>query len=630
MKKSMQIRGWFLAIASMVIMPQAIAIERISVSSGNEQANNNSYNPSISANGRYTAFNSNADNLVPGDTNGTSDVFVHDSNTGRTQRVSVSSNAEQANNFSGNPVITADGSEIIFSSSANNLADGVPGVFVHHRLQRTTKRLHLPYNARVLSTSASGRYIAFTTTLRRLTVDDNNYIDLYIHDRQTGAYELIPYPQGSIDDYNPNTDWLVISNVSITEDGRYVLYRAGIDPIFDDDLYADYYLYDRENTTHTDYNTDANVILSSNGQFLISRTGANIVVQDRQGLETRKIYAPGPGSFHSISEDGRYLVTQIYLDVVIYDLISGKSAWVNPPNVEGSGLTGLNDVSDLKPGISADGDYITFASIRDVYTEGDTNQNIDIFVTTNPLIDAQSQPLIVNKLINYKDRYLPHSYYGFLLGSPYRVDYQATNNSPERLFNVEVYDNDQLACNLYTLEPGQTKRRCGSLQRVNDSGYFVDKVQARGVVATSADVRVADTKSYYSAALKLSPYQYGLTVVYSVKNSQGKWESTDYNDSIVQVNSKQVQVRFYVKNRTRGAIYNVETFHDPESPVDGGWVEQCDFGTIYPQQIRFCTRTVNFDQSGLNVVNGRVRAGNAIAQSNYILKSADQLRVMVP
>jgi len=66
-------------------------------------------------------FESLASNLVPGDTNGVIDVFVHDRQTGRTSRVSVGSDGTQADNASVNPTISADGRYVTFESFANNL-----------------------------------------------------------------------------------------------------------------------------------------------------------------------------------------------------------------------------------------------------------------------------------------------------------------------------------------------------------------------------------------------------------------------------------------------------------------------------------------------------------------------------
>ena len=92
-------------------LPNASAgtTERVSVSSAGEEGNDESWWCSISAEGRYVAFHSSASNLVPGDTNGHSDVFVRDRLTGTTERVSVSSAGEEGNDASSSPFISADG-----------------------------------------------------------------------------------------------------------------------------------------------------------------------------------------------------------------------------------------------------------------------------------------------------------------------------------------------------------------------------------------------------------------------------------------------------------------------------------------------------------------------------------------
>src|SRR5438067_11090755 len=103
--------------------------ERVSVdSAGNEQIgpppDGPTPPPSISADGRFVAFDSRATNLVPGDTNGRSDVFVHDRQTRRTERVSVDSAGTQADAESASPALSADGRFVAFSSSATNLVPG--------------------------------------------------------------------------------------------------------------------------------------------------------------------------------------------------------------------------------------------------------------------------------------------------------------------------------------------------------------------------------------------------------------------------------------------------------------------------------------------------------------------------
>ena len=72
------------------------AIARVSANSAGEGGNNSSWDPAITADGRYVAFSSSATNLVPLDTNDYGDVFLHDRTSGQTTRISVSGEGVQA------------------------------------------------------------------------------------------------------------------------------------------------------------------------------------------------------------------------------------------------------------------------------------------------------------------------------------------------------------------------------------------------------------------------------------------------------------------------------------------------------------------------------------------------------
>tara|TARA_B100000809_G_scaffold113046_1_gene111575 strand:+ start:72 stop:458 length:387 start_codon:yes stop_codon:yes gene_type:complete len=91
---------------------------------GRTEGNGHSGEPSISADGRYVAFMSDANNLVSGDTNGDTDIFVHDRETGQTELVSVDSDSSPGNRQSRQSSISADGRYVAFSSDANNLVPG--------------------------------------------------------------------------------------------------------------------------------------------------------------------------------------------------------------------------------------------------------------------------------------------------------------------------------------------------------------------------------------------------------------------------------------------------------------------------------------------------------------------------
>src|SRR5256712_11806173 len=100
--------------------------ERVSVTSGGTEGNGASLGSALSADGRFVAFDSAATDLVAGDTNGVSDVFVHDRQTGTTERVSVASGGAQGNGSSSRgglalpPALSADRRFIAFLRAANN------------------------------------------------------------------------------------------------------------------------------------------------------------------------------------------------------------------------------------------------------------------------------------------------------------------------------------------------------------------------------------------------------------------------------------------------------------------------------------------------------------------------------
>lgn len=123
-------------------------ITRVSVGAGNAQANGASSEPAVSADGRYVVFTSTATNLVGGDTNGASDVFVHDRTAGTTARVSVTGGGAQANGASRAGAISPSGDWVAFESDATNLvsgdSNGVTDVFAALRSGGTVLRMSAP------------------------------------------------------------------------------------------------------------------------------------------------------------------------------------------------------------------------------------------------------------------------------------------------------------------------------------------------------------------------------------------------------------------------------------------------------------------------------------------------------
>ncbi len=155
---------------------------------------NISGSPTISADGRFVAFRSAATNLVSGDTNATTDIFVRDRQTGTTTIVSRHSDGSNASAFSFSPSISADGRFVAFGSHANNLVDddtnGSPDVFVHDRSTSTTVRVSVRSNGDEgnsaswePSISGDGTKVAFITSATNLVPNDTNASnDAVVHD----------------------------------------------------------------------------------------------------------------------------------------------------------------------------------------------------------------------------------------------------------------------------------------------------------------------------------------------------------------------------------------------------------------------------------------------------------------
>ena len=137
-----------LTIGHALQKPESPKITRVSVSSKGVEADYDSKNASVSADGRFVAFESKASNLVPGDTNGATDVFGHDLSQGTTWRISVDSSGNQGDGNSRRPKVSADGSGVMFSSSATNLVsgdtNGVNDMFLRDTISGTTTRADDP------------------------------------------------------------------------------------------------------------------------------------------------------------------------------------------------------------------------------------------------------------------------------------------------------------------------------------------------------------------------------------------------------------------------------------------------------------------------------------------------------
>jgi len=150
-----------------------------------------SFEPSLSATGRFVAFTSSASNLVGNDTNGAEDVFVHDRETKKTKLISKRTNGAQGDDSSYEPSISASGRYVAFASDASTLVgndtNGSSDVFVHDRWQKKTRRVSVKNgggqgsdHSEAPALSADGRFVAFESEAKLVTFDTNDGWDIYL------------------------------------------------------------------------------------------------------------------------------------------------------------------------------------------------------------------------------------------------------------------------------------------------------------------------------------------------------------------------------------------------------------------------------------------------------------------
>ena len=208
---------------------------RVSVGfSGGTQGNGSSFRPALSADGRFVAFESFATNLVPNDSNATKDIFVHDRETGQTSRVSVGfSGGTQGNGSSINAALSADGRFVAFSSNATNLvpndSNASSDIFVHDRTTGQTSRVSVGFSGGTQGNggsinpalSADGRFVAFESNATNLVpTDSNTRRDIFVHDRETGQTSRVSVSSGGVQGNN------VSFNAALSADGRFVAFES--------------------------------------------------------------------------------------------------------------------------------------------------------------------------------------------------------------------------------------------------------------------------------------------------------------------------------------------------------------------------------------------------------------------
>jgi Tol biopolymer transport system component len=348
-----------------------------SQSTGGALGNGASSQSSLSADGRYVAFASNASNLVAGDTNGVADIFVRDLHSGVTRRVSVSTGGAQANRRSNQPRISGNGRYVAFTSEASNLVAGdvdhEPDVFVRDLQTGTTRMVSVAlygapanWDSAAPSISANGRYIAFLSDASNLVTGDTNGVsDAFVRDMVAGTTQRISVRTGG-GQSNGNSD-----GPSISGDGRYVAFASSADNLVANDTNGVPDVFLRDRTAHT---------------------------TKRISVGPGGVQADGPVTQPAISADGKHVAfvseadnlvatdTDLNGDIVVRNVATGVNTQVSfrTDNLPGSFAN--------EPSISGNGNLITFTTSSDL-VPADTNMNQDIYLrnvyaATNELISV--------------------------------------------------------------------------------------------------------------------------------------------------------------------------------------------------------------------------------------------------
>jgi Tol biopolymer transport system component len=399
--------------------------------------------------GRYVAFVSAATNLVAGDTNQISDVFVRDLQSSATTLVSVgatSTNSTTLTSSSESPVITPDGRYVAFSSTATNLMPGVTTAGeIYLRDLTTAQTTWVSVNARSIaysllgtsnvisycpSISSDGNFVAFETTTNPPNFNANGLILRQY--TQTSGTDIVctnaNVTAGPLGDFY---------TLDMTPDGRFISFVANVwgnSPAVNTAIY----LWDAQTGTNTlvSMNRDSGLVsdgicssplVSSNGQFVaFVGSGTNLVanslagefhvyLRDQQAGITKLVDGDtngvgsgvSPTTFPGLSADGRCVVFDCANgnlvpndrnhaeDVFVRDLVAETTELISVPDPTLTSHT-PNGNSGFYPGsVSADGRYVAFSSDADDLIPGDTNSQRNVFVrdlllSTNVLVSADT------------------------------------------------------------------------------------------------------------------------------------------------------------------------------------------------------------------------------------------------
>ncbi|MEE9493813.1 MAG: hypothetical protein V3W04_10600 [Gammaproteobacteria bacterium] len=601
------INGLLLA-GSMSVAMQGIAgtTTRVSVASDSTQGNNESKYASITADGRFIAFRSFANNLVAGDTNGRDDIFVHDRQTGETSLVSVASDGTQGNSTSTLNAysMSTDGRFIAFRSFSDNLVtgdtNGEADIFVHDRQTGETTRISVASDgtqgnntSSSPAISADGRFIAFKSDATDLVAGDTNSRgDIFVHDRLTGETSRVSVASDGTQGNN------FTHYPSISANGRFVGFFSGSNNLVADDTNGkfDIFVHDRQTSKTT------RVSVASDGT---------------QGNNSSPFYSPP-----SFSADGRFVTfasaasnlvtedTNGASDIFLHDRQTGETSLVS---VAINGINSENYKNIFYPFISADGRFVAYSSNAKNLVAGDTNLLSDVFVyalsDTTPPPTSTPAKLELTATINGNDT-LPKP--GPALsnsGSPANWQYNVTNSGDETASLVRLYGKQiepvrdskwTLLCALGDIT-GSNTASCSSSSLIADgAAKILLSAQGRD---KNGDKVIIGTPAWYVGGADTSAPALSLEVLLNGVDDDNAAPGVDLTTG------DSVTYTYNVTNIGPFALTNVRVFDRDRLPVKTDWKRACVFDTIVPAESVSCTRTIT---AGAGAIRRDVTV-----QSNY-------------
>lgn len=479
------------------------SIARASVSTSSAQTTGELSSSAISGNGRYVAFATDAADVVAGDTNGVWDIFVRDLTLGTTTRVSVASDGSQSNNLSDLPSISADGRYVAFMSEASNLVpgdtNGTTDIFVRDMLAGTTSRASLAddesqaaLSSVAPSISANGRYVAFASSAGLVPEDTNLAHDVYVRDLVDQTTSRVSIAT----DGSQTTAISTSESASISADGRYVAFISSAGNLVDGDTNSSVDVFVHDRTLHETKrvsvtSTGAQVSgscwapsIAANGEVVVfeslssglvpgdTNSALDVFVFDRVTSETNRVslasdgsQAPTGASSASISADGRYVGFSAILpgfgsagDVFVRDRTLAVTTCVS---VNAAGTPG--DGMSIAPALSSDGATVAFRSYATNLVAGDTNGTGDIFVRGaaptpppaaltpvyrffRPSTGTHFYTMDENEMVRVRDT----------MKSTYTLDgvgYYINRSNPANSLPLYRYFNTRTGTHLYTADP---------------------------------------------------------------------------------------------------------------------------------------------------------------------------------